>query len=246
MAKPVPRQYPHLDQIQDPAVQASLRLLWDQHYQTLESQAATATTVAAHTASLTTLSTGVALATALARGAQPISTPITSTPPVSPSGNPGNPTPTPPASDNGMGEAGCNAAGANGHRPAQFPAHRVYGRADCVWGGGGIPGPLCGRREPSHPRLLARVLQRARDLAPEPGWVPSESRTTPGTGAGNTYLIFAVNIPAPSHPNVRSTRIGSVTTTRPLQLVSQMIFAGLTVGAATAPDGGIADGVVCP
>ena len=242
MAKPVPRQYPHLDQIKDPAVQASLRLLWDQHYQTLESQAATATTVAAHTASLTTLSTGVALATALARGAQPISTPITSTPPVSPSGNPGNPTPTPPASDNGMGEAGCNAAGANGHVPPNSPLTAfTVGQIVCgvaaefpaLFAVAGSQAILDSWRVCFNGRVIWHL-----NLA---GFQASHY---PGTGAGNTYLIL-VNIPAPSHPNVQyAYRISNYDPT--LQLVSQMIFAGLTVGAATAPDGGIADGVTCP
>lgn len=242
MATTPPPPYPHVSEIQDWPTQRSVKLLWDQIAALKSSVAGNTETLTTHDASLTILAKGVASAAALAAGAQPLSTPTASTPPVSLGGTPpGNPTPAPPSSDGGMGEAGCTAAGANGHVPPGSPLTPfTVGQIVC---GVAKEFPALFAVAPDQATLDSwRVCFNGRVI-----WhlnlAGFQASHYPGAN-GSTYLIL-VNIPMSGAPNNQyAYRITNYDPT--LQLTAQMIFAGITPGASTAPDGGIADGVTCP
>ena len=237
----VPRQYPHLDQIKDPFVAASLRLLWDDHYSVLESQQALAATVAGHTTSLTTLQAGVKTATILAQNAQPAAAKTTApTGGGTPVGGPAPPSGT----DNGQGAAGFLAAFPSGSAPpgsplTAFTAGQIVGGVATQFHAQYFATPA--GSQPILDSWRACFNNRCIFHLNAAGFATSHY---PGTGAGSTYLIL-INIP-PS-PGVNAQYAYKITNYDPtLTLVAEMTFIAMTPGAGTAPDGGIGDGVVCP
>lgn len=121
-----PRQYPHVSEVKDPAVQQSLRLLWDAHFGLLEQQTQIKATQATHTATLTSLGSQVTTAQQTASFAlnsgSPNAGPTGGQPAPTPPPGPPSPGPSPPPSDDGgQGSLGCSQAGPTGHVPPGSP-----------------------------------------------------------------------------------------------------------------------------
>ena len=194
-----------------------------------------------HTSNLTTLTTSLASTHALAQAAQP---PAGKTTSQAPAGAPIGGNPASPGTDNGQGDAGCSSAGPNGHvAPGAPQTPFTVGQIVC---GVANEFPALFAVAPDQPTLdgfrtcyINRVIWHL-NLA---GFAASHYGSDP-TSDGYKYLIL-VNIPTGDQPNTQyAYRITNYDPT--LQLQSMMLFSGMTPGAATTPDGGTADGDVCP
>lgn len=113
----VARAYPHVDQIQDPHAQASLRMLWDKVWGAQDTHTETQQTVQAQATQITQLQAQVTEAQAMARQATlQAGVGVPGVGSGTPGGGGGDP-----GTDNGEGANGCGASGANGHVPPGSP-----------------------------------------------------------------------------------------------------------------------------